>query len=214
MDRFNLDYVEMMLARMEGVKTVLDVGSLDVNGTPKPLVVSRGLEYTGCDIEAGAGVDVVVDITRDFPAVDKAFSGRRFDLVMTLNALEHIFEPLKALDNMLGLVRPGGALLVVAPCVWEPHSWPSDFYRLLPDFFSRYAETRGIGVVEGSMHLSARDTRKFSSDMKAFPEEVPAVGGGFFARKIRHFAGKLVMGGLKESWPRTSVNVTFRKPPD
>ncbi len=214
MDRFNLDYVEMMLGRLAGAKTVLDVGSLDVNGTPKPLVVSRGLEYTGCDLTAGVGVDVVVDITRDFSDVDEAFLGRRFDLVMTLNVLEHIFEPLKALDNMVGLVCPGGSLMVVAPCVWEPHAWPSDFYRLLPDFFSRYAETRGIGVVEGSMCLSARDTRKFSRDMEVFPEEVPRVGGGFFARKIRHFAGKLVAGGLKESWPRTSVNVTFRKPPD
>ncbi len=211
MDKFNLDYVEMMLPCLEGVKTVLDVGALDVNGTPKPLVTSRGLAYTGADIEAGRGVDVVVDITADAAVVDKAFSGRRFDLVMTLNALEHIFEPLKALDNMLNLVRAGGYLLVVAPCVWEPHAWPSDYYRLLPDFFTRYAATRGIEVLEGSMHLSARDTGKFSSDLTVFPEEAPIRHDGYITRKLAHFARRLVSGGLKESWPRTSINVTFRR---
>jgi len=211
LDRFNLDYVEMMLPRLKGVRTVLDVGALDVNGTPKPVVVAAGLDYTGCDLEPGPGVDVVVDITADFALVDAAFAARRFDLVMSLNTLEHVFEPLKALDNMLALVRPGGFLLVVAPCVWQPHPWPSDFYRLLPDFFTKYAETRGLSVVEDSLCLSARDTRKFSDDMKAFPEEAPARAGGYLARKLRRLARGLVMPGLKESWPRTSVNVTLHR---
>jgi SAM-dependent methyltransferase len=212
LDRFNLDYVEMMLPRLDGVKTVLDVGALDVNGTPKPAVVSRGLSYTGCDMTAGEGVDVVVDITTDFATVDKALGGRRFDLIMSLNTLEHIFEPLVALDNMLGLVRQGGYLLVVAPSVWEPHSWPYDYYRMLPDFFTRYAKTRGVEILARSMYLSARDTRVFSEDLKVFPEAVPSKRLGRTARVIYRAVKDFVMPGLKESWPRTSVNVTFRKP--
>jgi SAM-dependent methyltransferase len=212
LDRFNLDYVEMMLPRLEGVKSVLDVGSLDVNGTPRPVIAAAGLDYTGCDLTAGPGVDVVADITLGFAEIDRAFAGRRFDLVMSLNTLEHIFEPLKALDNMLALVRPGCFLLIVAPCVWEPHSWPYDYYRLLPDFFTRYAETRRLAVVESSMFLSTRDTRKFSPDVTAFPVELPVRAGGYFARKVRHFAKLLAAPGLKECWPHTSVNVTFRKP--
>ena len=212
MDRFNLDYVEMMLPRLDGVKSVLDIGALDVNGTPKGLIEAAGLEYTGCDLEAGAGVDVVADITADFPSVDAALGGRRFDLVMALNTLEHIFEPLKALDNMLELTRSGGYLIAIVPCVWEPHAWPYDYYRMLPDFFARYAETRGMSIVEGSFYLSARDTGRFSGELKAFPEEAPMRGGGFFARKLRRLARALVMPGLKESWPRTAVNVTLQKP--
>jgi hypothetical protein len=83
---------------------------------------------------------------------------------------------------------------------------------MLPDFFARYAETRGVKVVEGSFLFSARDTRRFSTDTKAFPEEAPARGGGFLARKLRRLGRLLVMPALKESWPRTSINVTFRKP--
>lgn len=211
MDRFNLDYVEMMLPRLEGVKTVLDVGSLDVNGTPRPLIASRGLQYTGCDMTAGPGVDVVIDITGDFVSIVRSLEGRRFDLVMSLNTLEHIFEPLKALDNMLALARPGGYLLVVAPCVWEPHAWPHDYCRLLPDFFVKYAQSRGVAVVEDSMFLSVRDTRKFTSELKSFPEEIPDGAGGYFGRKLRHFAKIFAAPHLKESWPRTSANVTFRR---
>jgi len=210
MDRFNLDYVEMMLPRFEGVKTVLDVGALDVNGTPREAVTQRGFEYTGCDVEKGRGVDVVVDITADFAQVDRAFAGRRFDAVMSLNTLEHIFDPIKALDNMLALVRPGGYLLVVAPCVWELHAWPYDFYRLNPDFFTRFAETRRLEIVEGSFLMAARDTRRFSPDTQSFPEEVPS---GRLPRPSRWLFTALrgiLLPGLKQCWPRTSVNVTCR----
>jgi len=210
-DRFNLDYLEMMLARLEGVKTALDVGSLDVNGSARSTVTMRGVGYLGADIQAGPNVDVVLDIAGAFADVDRALSGNRFDLVMSLNTLEHIFEPIKALDNMLGLARPGGYLLVAAPMVWEPHEWPRDFCRLLPDFFKKYAEARGLTVVGGSMLVSARDTRRSSADTRNMPEEVPARRGGRLVRLIRRAAKPLVMPGLREAWPRTSVHVTLKK---
>ena len=212
MDRFNLDYVEMMLPRLEGVRTALDVGACDVNGTPRPVVEARGIAYTGCDMSAGRGVDVVADITADFAVVDAAMGGKRFDLVLSLNTLEHLFEPLKALDNMLALVRPRGYLLVVAPVVWELHDWPYDFYRLTPDFFRKYGETRGLEILPESLMLAARDTRRFSQDIKNLPEEVPGRRLGVLGRLFYTAFHGFIAPGLKDSWPRTSVNVTFRKP--
>ena len=38
---------------------VLDVGSLDVNGTYRPLIEGRGWSYCGLDIRRGPNVDVV-----------------------------------------------------------------------------------------------------------------------------------------------------------
>ncbi len=212
MDRFNLDYLERTLPRLEGVQRALDVGAMDVNGSPRRLVESRGIEYLGCDVAEGRGVDVVVDVTAAFEEVDAALEGRRFDLVMSLNTLEHVFEPLKALDNMLALVRPGGYLLAVAPVVWELHEWPYDFYRLTPDFFRRYAETRGVEVVEGSLLLAARDTRRASADLEALPEEIPGRRLSSLARILYTLLHGVIAPGLKEAWPRTSVNVTMRKP--
>lgn len=213
MDRFNLDYVETMLGQLSGVKTALDVGALDVNGSPRELVAKAGIEFTGADLESGQGVDVVIDITAAFDEVERAFAARRFDLVMSLNTLEHIFEPLKALDNMLSLVADGGYLLIVAPLVWELHDWPYDFYRLTPDFFKKYAQTRNAAILEGSLLLSARDTRRFSDDLKVLPEAFPSKRlprvGRFLYTALRRF----VAPGLKECWPRTSVNVTFQKQP-
>lgn len=210
MDRFNLDYVEMMLPRLGRLESALDVGAFDVNGSPKEIILARGIEYTGCDLSKGPGVDVTLDITAPFAEVDVALCRRRFDLVLCLNTLEHLFEPVKALDNMASLTKAGGYLLVIAPVVWEFHDWPSDFYRLNPDFFIEYAKRRGLSVVEGSLKLSARDTRRFSEDLRKMPEEVPRPGP--FSKALYAMVWGITAPGLKESWPRTSVNVTYRKP--
>lgn len=211
LDQFNLDYIEMMLPALEGVRSVLDVGSLDVNGSPRSLFASRGIDYTGCDIEAGPGVDVVVNIAAGLPEIRAALGELHFDLVVSLNTLEHIFEPVKALDNMTALVRESGYLLVVAPVVWEPHQWPHDFYRFIPDFFTTYARTRELDIVKGSMKLSVRDTRAFSDDLSVMPARVGAACGGSLKRKLSGLCKRFVMPGLKEAWPRTSLNVTLRK---
>jgi SAM-dependent methyltransferase len=211
MDQFNLDYVASMLPRLDGLKTVLDVGSVNVNGSPKELIVSRGLNYLGCDLGPGPGVDVTVDMTADFASVDAALAGRRFDLVLALNVLEHVFEPIKALDNMLALVRPGGYVLVAVPCVWDLHAWPYDYCRLNPDFFTKYAETRKVSVVEDSLQLGVRDTREFSTDTKAFPVVIPSARIARPWRLLFSAVRGLIMPGLKDCWPRTAVHVTLQK---
>ena len=41
---------------------VVDIGSFDVNGSYRTLFTDPGWQYTGVDLEAGPGVDVVLDI--------------------------------------------------------------------------------------------------------------------------------------------------------
>jgi hypothetical protein len=46
------------------------------------------------------------------------------------------------LDNALGLVAPGGKLVVITPAVWTLHNYPVDCNRLLPNWYEQYASTR------------------------------------------------------------------------
>jgi SAM-dependent methyltransferase len=48
----------------------------------------------------------------------------QFDVAFTINALEHMPDPLKAIDNMYASLKPGGVLLVHCPnytVPFEPH---------------------------------------------------------------------------------------------
>lgn len=62
----------------------------------------------------------------------------RFDLVVCWDVLEHLPDPMRALDNMLGSVKPGGLVVVAMPNLWSlkgiitkltPFSVHRAFYR-------------------------------------------------------------------------------------
>ena len=63
-----------------GALSVVDIGSYDVNGSYRPLFAQPGWRYTGVDLEAGPGVDVVLSSPYRLPfatgSVDLVVSGR------------------------------------------------------------------------------------------------------------------------------------------
>jgi SAM-dependent methyltransferase len=77
-------------------------------------------------------------------------AGRQYDLVCAFEVLEHIEDDKAALSDWVGLVRPGGHLLLSVPA-WPDRFGPSDvmvghFRRYTPDQLS--ALTRDVGLVE------------------------------------------------------------------
>ena len=80
---------------------VVEVGSRDINGSVRPLVDCG--TYTGIDLAAGAGVDVVGD------AFDMAHP---CDLVICCEVLEHEPRPAELVAHMASWLRPGGAMLL------------------------------------------------------------------------------------------------------
>ena len=56
--------------------------------------------------------------------------------------LEHTFNPIRILDNAKRLLDIDGSLVVITPAVWTLHKYPIDCYRMLPNWYERYAESR------------------------------------------------------------------------
>lgn len=83
--------------------TVLDIGSLDINGNMK-YFFDPPFYYIGLDLSEGKNVDVVC------PA-HLYKSGFQFDVVMSSECLEHDMYYVRTLQNMLSLVRPGGLMM-------------------------------------------------------------------------------------------------------
>src|SRR5688500_11735663 len=108
---------------------ILEIGSKDYGSTENLRKLFPGFEYVGIDMQAGPGVDVVLDFTRPFAEIDAALAGRRFGTIFCLSVLEHCDQPFVMADNMTRLLAPGGSVYVSVPFAWKFHGYPSDYWR-------------------------------------------------------------------------------------
>jgi SAM-dependent methyltransferase len=101
--------VRLFLPGLFNGKTVLEVGSLDINGSVR--MFFENCAYTGIDIGDGPGVDIVCR-GENFMEPD-----RSYDVVVSCEMMEHNSNWRETWLNMLRLVKPGG--LVVMTCAGE-----------------------------------------------------------------------------------------------
>lgn len=93
-------------------KRVLDVGSLDINGTNR--ILFRKCKYIGIDVIPGKNVDVV-SIAHEYQP------DTLFDVVLSTNTLEHDIHYKKTLKKMVEVLKPGGLMFISAPYKWHVH---------------------------------------------------------------------------------------------
>lgn len=108
--------------------SVLDVGSLDVNGTYRPLIEPRGWDYTGLDIVPGPNVDVVAADPFDWPLISGSF-----DVVISGSTMEHVTAIWRWVPELVRVLRPGGTLIIITHWQFVEHRYPVDCWRIMPD---------------------------------------------------------------------------------
>lgn len=102
-------------------KSVLEIGSSDVNGSIRPFAELFSSKYVGVDIIAGKNVDEICCIEN----VVKRFGDESFDAVICLETLEHVRNWKLAIENIKKVVRRGGFVLISAPTIgFEYHAYP------------------------------------------------------------------------------------------
>lgn len=86
-------------------KKVLEVGSLDINGSVRKYFVD--CDYTGIDRSDGRGVDIVCDAW-SFVVLPET----KFDVVISTEMLEHDKTWMMSLERMYRNLKPNGLLLI------------------------------------------------------------------------------------------------------
>jgi SAM-dependent methyltransferase len=119
-------FLERHMPRAEG--PVIEIGSKDYGSTASFRDLYAGVEYIGADLEAGKGVDVVVDLTQGLGELGEG----RFALAICCSVLEHTPRPWVMADNITRLLRPDGSLYLSVPWVWRYHAYPDDYFRFSP----------------------------------------------------------------------------------
>jgi SAM-dependent methyltransferase len=112
-------------------KDILEVGSFDVNGSPRTVVCPRlPKSYVGVDMQPGAGVDLICDGAK----VHEKFGESAFDVVICCEMLEHVKDWKAVVSSMKRVLKIGGVLIVTTrgPGFFY-HAYPDDFWRFTLD---------------------------------------------------------------------------------
>jgi SAM-dependent methyltransferase len=122
-------------------QTVLEVGSLDVNGSVRPLFANVG-SYFGIDFRQGPNVDSVMN------AHDMGFQDESFDVVISTEMLEHDDEFWVSVKEIGRVLKKGGIMILTARGNgFMPHDYPYDFWRFMPASFNKLFNLAGCEVL-------------------------------------------------------------------
>ena len=135
----------------EGWGTILDVGCGDG-------LFFRELTQFG-EVE---GIELAADVISSnnpfrerihIGPFDRTFQpGKQYSLILMLDVLEHLPEPVEALRNAVSLLEPNGALLVTVPAfraLWTSHDEINyHFTRYSKATFNEVAEKAGLRTME------------------------------------------------------------------
>jgi len=123
--------------------SVLDVGSMNINGTYRDQW--NGWDYTGIDISEGLDVDIVVSGNGIWDL------HKQFDVVISGSTLEHV-RCLFQLVNTIGQhLRKDGFLFFCAPFQWGIHNYPNDYWRFCPDGMGELCRLADCEVLEANV---------------------------------------------------------------
>jgi len=160
-----LELVRVIASLVDLPEPIVEIGSFQVANQPYPSDLRPlfpGKQFVGCDARPGPGVDRVEDVHA------LSFADGSVGTILMLETLEHVVDPIRALQQARRVLRPEG-FCVITSCMDTPvHDHPSDYWRFTPQGFDMLVKD-----------LSPR--RVFSQGNPLFPHTVAAIarkGGG------------------------------------
>ena len=120
-----LQYEALAAAPISG--DVLDVGGGQRAGYRKLVRCDR---YDSVNINSRMEPTWVVGVGERFPVEED-----RYDVVLSMNTLEHVFDARFLISEMFRALRAGGQLVCAAPFLFPIHGAPDDFFRPSPSWY-------------------------------------------------------------------------------
>jgi SAM-dependent methyltransferase len=121
------------------------------------LVLASGAEYYGADLHGNPHADLLIDDAGHVQAHDASF-----DLVLSIQVLEHVPDPAAYLAESRRLLRTDGWLALSTHGIFIYHPCPLDFWRWTGAGLRRVVEQAGfdiqnfkgiVGLIPAGLHL-------------------------------------------------------------
>ncbi len=130
-------FAEEAIAALPLAEPIVEIGGRPAEGQ-EDIGDLRGLcagkEYITCDIQPGPTVDRVEDVHA------LTFDDGSVGTVLTFDTLEHVADPIRAVQEIHRVLRPGGAVAMSSVMFFPIHAHPWDFWRFTPEGFDRLLE--------------------------------------------------------------------------
>jgi SAM-dependent methyltransferase len=132
-----LDFARDIAEHLPRLEPVVEFGARVAEGQ-EGLADLRSLfgavDYIGCDIQEGPGVDRIEDLHA------LTFADGSVGTIICLETLEHVADPLRAVQEMHRILAPGGVMAISSLMFFPIHAHPWDYWRFTPEAFSLLLE--------------------------------------------------------------------------
>ena len=123
---------------------ILDLGSLDINGSYREYFDISPWTYQGIDMTHGKNVDIVLKNPYNW----REIKSNSVDVLISGQAFEHIEFFWISVLEIFRVLKPGGLFCLIAPSGGHEHRYPVDCWRFYPDGFSALAKFAQLDVLE------------------------------------------------------------------
>lgn len=152
---------------------ILEIGSYDVNGSLRDNALPT-THYVGVDMEAGPGVDVVIQPGKPLP-----FDDESFDFILASSVFEHDAAFWVTFVEMCRKAKMGGYVYINAPSNGTFHRYPEDHWRFYPDSglaLARWATSQGQDITLVESFVADRSADVYNDFVAVFrkgPSDLP-----------------------------------------
>ena len=145
---------------------ILDLGSLDVNGSYREYFDISPWIYRGMDMTPGRNVDIVLQN----PYCWQEIKSDSADVLISGQAFEHIEYFWITMLEIARVLKPGGLCCIIAPSGGFEHRYPVDCWRFYPDGFTALARFVRFEVV--SVFTQREANPEYSDDSSKWQDTV------------------------------------------
>ena len=120
-------FFDSYLANKKNLK-ILDIGSMDVNGSLKEFFDNNKNEYYGLDMQKGPNVNILMHDPYIIP-----FDNESVDVIISTSVFEHTPFFWELFIEMNRVLKPSGLIYLNMPSNGDFHRYPKDCWRFYPD---------------------------------------------------------------------------------
>ena len=126
-------------------KYLLKGDVLDFGGGEKTLYKQRlnCTNYKSINIDPNILPTWISSVGEPFPCQNESF-----DTVLSMNTLEHIFDPIWEVSEMFRVLLKNGELILSVPFLFPIHGHPDDYFRPTPSWYRQALAQAGFKNVE------------------------------------------------------------------
>jgi len=103
----------------------------------------NGYVYESANIDPRTEPTFLISEDGEIPCEDG-----RYDHVIALNTLEHVYDVAGTLDRLRRVLREGGQIHIIVPFIFRVHGHPDDYSRGTPSYWTRLLNERGFDQVD------------------------------------------------------------------